>query len=132
LFTPTTFIPPFGTNFVPSVTTLSEMNYAPIPLSVALQQYMIPPGFSQRVYDYNHPGAKLSAPLVGRGQNLGKEDKSDGVWTLSRQVYRRGRFHPGKTYQWTHAVDLNGVKVRRVVPISAHTQRYTDRGDALK
>ena len=40
---------------------LSALNYAPIPLSVALRQYQVPQGFSQRQYLYNHPGAKIKA-----------------------------------------------------------------------
>ena len=62
-FVPTTFIPPFGTSFVPTVTALSALNYAPIPLKVALQQYLPPNGFIQRIYAYNHPGKKLPPTL---------------------------------------------------------------------
>ncbi len=45
----TTFNSPFGPNqYVPTISQLSAYNYAPIPLSVALQQYQPPPGFNER------------------------------------------------------------------------------------
>ena len=41
----TTFNSPFGpTQYVPTISQLSAYNYAPIPLSVAMQQYLPAPG----------------------------------------------------------------------------------------
>ena len=48
---------------------------------------------------------------------------SSGVWTLGSKVFTRGRFHPGKTYQFTHK--------GRVVPASAKRERYTSEGNPL-
>ena len=110
-FVPTNYIPPLGTSFVPTVTALSALNYAPIPLKVALQQYLPPDGFVQRIYAYNHPGKRLPPTLEERGQTQSlKTFGSSGVWTLGSKVFTRGRFHPGKTYQFTH----NGA----VVPVA--------------
>ncbi len=95
-----TFVPPFGsTQYTPSITQLSAFNYQPIPLQVALQQYLPPQGFRQRIYSFNHPG-KVSGPyLTNRGQNTGR---ASGISTLSSTVYDRSRFHPQKVYSWTH------------------------------
>src|SRR5271157_3359595 len=123
-FHPTNYIPPLGTTFVPTVTALSALNYAPIPLKVALQQYLPPDGFIQRIYEYNHPGKKLPPTLSQRGQNHStKTYGSSGVWTLGSKVFTRGRFHPGKTYQWTHT--------GRVVPAALSREKYTSEGNPL-
>jgi len=124
-FVPTTFIPPFGTSFVPTVTALSALSsYAPIPLNVALQEYQPPDGFIQRIYAYNHPGKPLPPTLTQRGQNHSKEPfGSHGVWTLGSKVFDRGRFHPGKTYSWTH----KGI----VVPVSRKRETYSSAGNPL-
>ena len=124
-FHPTNFISPLGTSFVPTVSALSAFSgYAPIPLSVALQQYKPPDGFSQRIYEYNHPGKPLPPTLEERGQTQSRHlYGSSGVWTLGSKVFTRGRFHPGKTYQFTHE--------GRVVPASAKRERYTSEGNPL-
>ncbi len=130
-FVPTTFIPPFGTSFVPTVTALSALNYAPIPLKVALQQYLPPDGFIQRIYAYNHPGKKLPPTLQQRSQNHSKHTYgSSGVWTLGSKVFTRGRIHPGKTYQWTHTSPHNGTQ-ERVVPAQLSREKYTSEGNPL-
>ncbi len=131
-FHPTTFIPPLGTSFVPTVTALSALTgYAPIPLSVALQQYQIPDGFIQRVYAYQHPGKPLPPTLQNRGQTHSfKTYGSQGVWTLGSKVFTRGRFHPGKTYRWTHE-SLHNSYQGRVVPISSSREKYTSQGNPL-
>jgi hypothetical protein len=129
LFQSTSFIPPFGSSFVPTVTSLSTLNYAPIPLNVALQQYQVPDGFKQRFYAYYHPGASI----VNRNQNRSRNnDSGSGRWTLGRHVFTRGRFHEGKSYQWTHNVNEGALSTRRVVPITMHTTRYTSQGKTLK
>ncbi|ODT98249.1 MAG: hypothetical protein ABS79_06235, partial [Planctomycetes bacterium SCN 63-9] len=57
---PGNFVSPFGANqYVPTVSSLSEFNYAPIPIKIALQQYHPQPGFAQRIYAYHHPNAKV-------------------------------------------------------------------------
>ncbi len=64
----TTFNSPFGaTQYTPTISALSAYNYAPIPLSVALQQYLPAPGFNERIYAYNHPGKHLQNYLTIRG-----------------------------------------------------------------
>ncbi len=129
LFTPPDYIPPLGTNFVPTVASLSTFNYAPIPLKVALQQYLPPNGFAQRYYAYNHPGKGLAPRLVGQGQLRSTHTFApNGVATLGTKVFTRGRFHPGKTYQWTHKAHSNPA---RVVPSSLSRQRYTSQGNPL-
>jgi hypothetical protein len=129
LFTPSVFIPPLGTNFVPSVTSLSTYNYAPLPLRVALQQFFPPDGFSQRIFAYNNPGKTLSPTLVERGQPHSHHSSSPtGVWTLGWKVFTRGRFHAGKTYQWTHKA--HGT-LARIVPQQESRQRYTSQGNPL-
>ena len=106
------------------MSALSAFNYAPIPLRVALQQYLPPDGFIQRDYAYNHPGKPLPPTLSQRGQNHSiKTYGSSGVWTLGSKVFTRGRFHPGKTYQFTHK--------GRVVPASLSREKYTSEGNPL-
>ncbi len=123
-FPPTNFISPLGTSFVPTVSALSAFNYAPIPLSVALQQYLPPDGFIQRDYAYTHPGKKLPPTLEERGQTQSRKTYgSSGVWTLGSKVFTRGRFHPGKTYQFTHK--------GRVVPAQLSREKYTSEGNPL-
>jgi len=121
-FVPTSYIPPYM--FVPTVSALSAFNYAPIPLSVALQQYLPPDGFIQRDYEYNHPGKKLPPTLEERGQTQSRKTYgSSGVWTLGSKVFTRARFHPGKTYQFTHK--------GRVVPTQLSREKYTSEGNPL-
>jgi len=123
-FHPTNFISPLGTSFVPTVSALSAFNYAPIPLNVALQQYLPPDGFIQRDYAYNYPGKKLPPTLEERGQTQSRKTYgSSGVWTLGSKVFTRGRFHPGKTYQFTHK--------GRVVPAQLSREKYTSEGNPL-
>jgi hypothetical protein len=133
LFVPPDFVPPFGSSFVPTVTALSALSsYAPIPLNVALNQYLPPDGFAQRIYLWHHPGANVNPPLGGRTiTNSGKPNKGRGVFTLSTTVFTRGRFHAGKTLKWTHS-DLHGHTPGRVIPANAVRQQYTDAGSHLK
>ncbi|MGZ3356524.1 MAG: hypothetical protein ACXVBO_16920, partial [Isosphaeraceae bacterium] len=103
---------------------LSVLNYAPIPLRVALQQYLPPDGFIQRIYEYDNPGKPLPPTLTQRGQTQSRKTYgSSGVWTLGSKVFTRGRFHPGKTYQFTHK--------GRVVPASLSREKYTSEGNPL-
>jgi len=121
-FHPTNYIPPYM--FVPTDSALSALNYAPILLKVALQQYLPPDGFIQRDYEYNHPGKKLPPTLEERGQTQSRKTYgSSGVWTLGSKVFTRARFHPGKTYQFTHK--------GRVVPTQLSREKYTSEGNPL-
>jgi hypothetical protein len=131
-FHPTTFIAPFGTNFVPTVSALSAYTgYAPIPLRVALQQYLPPNGFIQRIFAFEHPGQPLPPTLQNRGQTHSfKTHGSQGVWTLGSKVFTRGRFHPGKTYEWNHQ-SLHNSYLGRVVPASSLREKYTSEGNPL-
>jgi hypothetical protein len=124
-FFPTTYIPPLGTSFVPTVAALSALStYAPIPLNVALQQYLPPDGFIQRDFAYAHPGKSLPPTLSQRGQNYSKKEYgSSGVHTLGSKVFDRGRFHPGKTYSWTHT--------GKVVPAQDKRETYSSAGNWL-
>lgn len=131
LYNPPSLINDLGTSFVPTVASLSRFNYAPIPLSVAMQQYLPPDGFRQRIYAYNHPGRKVFPPLVGRSHsNSGKAFASRGVWTLGTNVFTRGAMRPGGTYSWTHKSVHNGTQAR-IVPVQYARQRYTNAGNPL-
>jgi hypothetical protein len=114
----TTFNSFFGpTQYVPTISQLSAYNYAPIPTSVALQQYQPAPGFNDRIYNFNHPGKHLKNYLTIRGP------AATGLWGygsggpgpsgldyrrrnfrtfIDNQILDRSRFHQGRSYQWTH------------------------------
>jgi hypothetical protein len=132
VFVSPTFNPPFGTSPVPRISDLSAFNYAPIPLRVALEQYLPPNGFRQRLTAWQYPRMHVTPPLGGRTKtNSGQTYTSRGAWTLGSKVFTRGRFHPGKSYSWTHS-DLHGSTPGRVVPEQAVRQRYTSKGNHLK
>lgn len=124
-----TYNPPFGTSFVPKTSDLSALNYAPIPLRVALNQYLPPDGFRQRFYLWQHPGAKVAAGAKGL-TNSGMATKRSGVMTLGSKVFTRGRFHAGSSYSWTHS-DAHGNTPGRIVPVQSLRQRYTSAGNPL-
>ncbi len=116
----TNFISAFGANqYTPSLTDLSAFNYQPIPISVALLQFLPPQGFRQRIYAFNHPGKTLG--LTGRGQG----HKVRGITTLSSTVFDRSRFHGQKTYTWTHKGPKVGI-LSGVVPTQTKTERFVD------
>jgi hypothetical protein len=113
----------FGNNqFTPSVSQFSAYSYQPIPLPVALEQYLPPEGFRQRIYAFNHPGKKIGWGLQNRGQARGRVG---GFNQLSSRVFDRGRFHPQRNYTWHHRGLKLGV-FRGVVPIQLTTQHYND------
>jgi hypothetical protein len=116
----TTYVSPFGANqYTPSLSALSALNYQPIPLSVALNEYLPTPGFRARMYLYNHPHAKIKA---NRGQNQGR---ASGINTLSNHVFSRGTFHAQKTYTWTHKTAKIG-NVSGVIPIQLKREVFRD------
>ncbi len=53
--------------------------------SVALQQYLPPQGFRQRIYSFNHPGKTIGPYLTSRGQNKGG---ASGINTLEQPGLR--------------------------------------------
>ncbi len=120
----TTFISPFGpTQFVPTIAQLSAYNYAPIPLSVAMQQYLPGPGFNQRIYAFNHPGKHLQNFLTIRGP------AATGIWHrqqprmfVDNRILDRSRFTAGKSYTWTHRAPKIGSIYKGVVPVQLTTE----------
>lgn len=121
--TQTTFNSVYGNNqFTPSLTQLSAYNYQPIPISVAISQFMPPIGFRERLYSFNHPGKHLRGVQYNRGQN---HSRSDGVNQLPSRVFNRDVFHPQRNYHWTHRSPKVGF-FRGVVPLQTTSQNYSD------
>ncbi|AMV38997.1 beta strand repeat-containing protein [Planctomyces sp. SH-PL62] len=119
VFSPSTYVSHFGSSFVPTISALSQFNYAPIPVNVALNQYLPPAGFRQRLQAYR--GLKIHGRMQNGSRN---DDTGSGIWTLGRSVFNRGRFHNGETYKWVHQ--------GRVVPIQNKVQKITRRGINLQ
>lgn len=113
VYVPVTYNSQFGGSMVPSISALSQYNYAPIPMSVALSQYLPQGGFRQRLQAYH--GQKIK----GRQTNSGRSDAGKGVWTLGSNVFNRGRFSNNSTNKWVHQ--------GRVVPIQSKVQVYNNR-----
>jgi hypothetical protein len=117
------FNAPFGnTQFVPTLSALSLLNYQPIPIDIALNQFLAAPGFRDRNYSFNHPGAHLNVNFQSRGQPIGRVG---GFNQLRKTVFDRGRFHPQKLYTWEHQPYRYG-KLTGVVPVQDTVQRYQD------
>jgi hypothetical protein len=116
----TQFVSPFGANqFTPSITAFSALNYAPLPLSVAINEYLPPTGFRARLYAFNHPGKKVG---TARGQNTGR---ASGINTLASGVFNRGVFHPQRIVTIKHKTAKIGI-VSGVVPIQEKTETFDD------
>jgi hypothetical protein len=118
----TQYIPPFGpTTYVPSIAQLSALNYAPLPLAVALLQYQQPAGFRQRNYAYKHPGKHI-------GNSRGQTSPTAHVTnTLSSHVFDRSRFHAQKIYVWKPKVPKTKSKIlNTIVPAQSTTVKYID------
>ncbi len=119
----TEFISPYGANqYTPSLTELSAFNYQPIPVSLALAQFLPPQGFRQRIYSFNHPGKKVGPFLTSRGQNTGR---ASGINTLSSKVYDRSRFHASKDYNFTHKAPKVGI-LKGVIPSQGTREHFGD------
>lgn len=101
----------FGGSFTPTVAEMSRLNYAPIPLRVAMEQYLPPAGFRRRIMAFHGHKVPPRQALMSR-----HDDKGSGVNTLPRSVFTRGQFHPGKAKQWGHPA--------RVVPTQLQAQRF--------
>jgi hypothetical protein len=122
----TNFISPYGANqYTPSLSALSAFNYQPIPISVALAQFLPPQGFRQRIYSYNHPGKTIGPYLVDRGQKTGRGGRAQGVTTLSSTVFDRSRFHPQRNYNFTHKGPKVGI-LKGVIPTQLSREHYGD------
>jgi hypothetical protein len=121
----TTFNSHFGaTQYVPSITQLSTFNYAPIPLTVALQQYLPTQGFRSRINGFNNRGKHFGSYLNHRLHNAGQLVFTSGARNdirLPSRVFDRGQFHPGKSYSWTHNPPKIG-SFRGVVPTQLRSQ----------
>jgi hypothetical protein len=103
----------FGANqYVPTMAALSQFNYAPIPLKLALLQYHPQPGFAQRIYAYHHPKAKVRTTQLN-----GYYKTKTPVETLGSRVFDRSRFTGGRTYKFTHKAV--------VVPTQLQTETFT-------
>jgi hypothetical protein len=124
----TTFNSPFGaTQFVPTISQLSAYNYAPIPLSVAINQYLPNSGFNERIYAFNHNGKHLKNYLTVRGP------AATGIYKgkaprmfIDNTILDRSRFHEGKSYTWTHKAPKIGSIYKGVVPVQETTQHVAD------
>jgi len=113
-FTPPNLVNHFGSAFTPTLAEMSRLNYAPIPLRVAMEQYLPPAGFRRRIMAYHGIKVPARTPLMSRDN-----DQGTGVNTLPRSVFTRGQFHPGKAKQWVHQ--------GRVVPVQLQAQRFANR-----
>ena len=110
-FEPTSFQPPLGspTRYVPTLSSLSALNYKPIPLPVAVNQYLPPQRFRARINQYVNP-RKFEHQFGSNHQYSGNHTS-----TLGQNVFTRGTpIKPGHTLTFTHAV--------RVVPTQFQTQ----------
>ena len=115
-FKPVTHTPAFGGSMVPSVEALSRYNYAPIPLRVALNQYMPKGGFRARLMAFH------GQAIQGRQTNSGKLNKGQNFWTNGSRVFNTSKFQRNQAYKWTHP--------GRVVPVQLKTQTYVNRNVA--
>jgi hypothetical protein len=116
----TTFVSPFGANqFTPSLSAFSALNYAPLPLSVALDEYLPTPGFRARLFLANHPNRKIK---LNRGQNTGR---ASGINTLSSHVFNRSLFHAQKTYSYVHKTATIG-NTSGVIPLQLRRETFGD------
>src|SRR5439155_3592968 len=106
----TTFRSHFGANqFVPSISQFSTYNYAPIPLSAAIQTYLPGSGFNSRIYAFNHPGKHLPHAAIFRGTTPTLLWGHRSIMTIfnrnarnPQHVLDRSRFHAGKSYTCNH------------------------------
>lgn len=120
------FLSPYGANqYTPSLSALSAFNYQPIPVSVALAQFLPPQGFRQRIYSFNHPGKTVGPYLTSRGQHTGRGGRAQGVTTLSSTVFDRSRFHATANYNYTHKGPKVGI-LSGVIPTQSTRQHFQD------
>jgi len=107
----------------PPVGSLEHLqSYKPLPVQIALEQYLPAQGFRAREEVYHHPG-RGDAHQAPRGTFLGVSAIHNSsppvlrVHTLSQHVFDRGKFKHGQTITFTHK--------GRVIPRSEQTERLT-------
>jgi hypothetical protein len=89
-FNPNAAVPPLGEQFVPTVQQLSRLQYKPLPISIAYNQFLPTPPFAARVRTFFHP-KRVQVPLTGDPHR----HSADGVWTLGKAVFAREKFPTG-------------------------------------
>lgn len=114
---PTQFIPPFGPDrAVPTLSALSRLgSYQPIPYRLAVQQYMPPHEFADRLVRYYYPKSH------GRQFGTNSPHDSRGTTTLGSKVFTRGKWHAGDVKEFTHS--------EHVIPTRLQSERLS--GQAL-
>lgn len=105
LVRPTDFVPHFGPDqFTPSTLQLSQFNYQAIPLRRAIQQYLPPKPFRERMLNFFFPKQYHYQPV-----------KTGHGFTLKQYVFDSSKIHGQKPVWFTHKV--------RVVPINRQTEQ---------
>lgn len=108
---PTNFVSPFGPDrYIPQISALSRLNsYAPIPYSVAINQFVPSPGFARRTVWYNDP------PNVKNQFGSKYQHDQFRTSTLGQGVFTRGKWKAGDVKEFTHK--------GHVVPSNLQTER---------
>jgi hypothetical protein len=114
----TSFIAPFGPDtYVPSILDLSRLgSYKPIPLSVAMNQFLPEHGFAFRIQQFFHPKKYLNQ----FGYNGGNGHNGHRTLELGTQVFTREKYKPGRVFNFTHPTP--------VVPSNLQTERLASNG----
>jgi hypothetical protein len=122
----TDFIPPFGPDvYVPSLTTLSTLSsYKPIPEAVALAQFGPAPGFAARIQQFYHPHLIRFGYTGGSGSRYGIGHNGHRTTTLGWKVFTREKYHPGKTFTFTHRSP--------VVPVNLQTEKFATNAASVR
>ncbi|MDX2038935.1 MAG: integrin alpha [Isosphaeraceae bacterium] len=109
---PTSFVGPDGAALVPTLASLSTYeSYKPIPVSVAIDQYLPNPFFNRR----NRAVAHHRSVSDTQGLTSNRPFASRGVHTLGTRVFTRGKFHAGKKIAFRHPVPVVPIQRRREV-----------------
>jgi hypothetical protein len=108
----------------PPIDSLQHLaSYAPLPVTIAFQQFRPAPGFLARQEVAHNPSEKNGAHQAPRGTILNvvdiahSENRYTKVFTFPKVVFRRGKFRQGQTITFTHKV--------KVIPTADQTQRLT-------
>jgi hypothetical protein len=113
LIPPTTFVAPYGPGrFSPAVSTLSRLDYKAIPFRIAMQQFLPPPEFRQRMLNFFFPREFH----FNRRTSSRHFDKGGGVYTNGQHTFDTSKYHDHKVVTFNHHV--------QVIP----TNRQTERG----
>jgi hypothetical protein len=117
---PTTYNGPYGGQPIPPLSSLEHLDsYAPIPATIAYQQFVSQPGFLAREESYLHPGrGKVHQAPAGTELNVAPIGHSENRFakkqTLPHGAFTRGKFKYGKTLTFTHKV--------KVIPTNLQTE----------